>query len=71
MSTQYTKDFKRDAVTYWREHKELGVNKCAKNLGVSKSALSTWKKLYEQKNGSVPTRGRGHYESDEAKEIAR
>ncbi len=80
MSTQYTEDFKRDAVTYWKEHpelgiskcaKNLGVSKCAKNLGVSKSALSTWAKMYEQNNGAVPTRGRGNYESDEAKEIAR
>ena len=27
--------------------------------------------MYEQNNGAVPTRGRGNYESDEAKEIAR
>ena len=71
MSTQYTEDFKRDAVIYWKEHPELGIGKCAKNLGISKSALSIWAKKYEQNNGSVPTRGRGNYESDDAKEIAR
>lgn len=71
MSTQYTEDFKRDAVRYWKDHSELGINKCAKNLGISKSALSTWTKKYEENNGTVPTRGRGNYESDEAKEIAR
>ena len=71
MSTQYTEDFKRDAVTYWKEHQELGISKCAKNLGIGKSTLSTWVKIFEQNNGSVPTRGRGNYESDEAKEIAR
>ena len=71
MSTQYTEEFKRDAVIYCKEHPELGITKCAKNLGISKSALSTWVKIYEQNNGTVPTRGRGNYESDEAKEIAR
>ena len=71
MSTQYTEEFKKDAVRYWQEHPELGMTKCAKNLGVSKSALSTWGKIYNENEGSIPTRGRGNYESDEAKEIAR
>lgn len=44
---------------------------CAKNLGISKSALSTWGKSYDENKGTFPTRGRGNYESDEAKEIAR
>ena len=44
MATQYTEEFKKDAVRYWQEHKELGINACAKNLGISKSALSTWRK---------------------------
>ena len=46
MATQYTEEFKKDAVRYWQEHKELGINACAKNPGISKSALSTWRKLY-------------------------
>lgn len=71
MSTQYTEDFKRDAVQYWREHPELGINKCANNLGISKTSLSVWAKAYDNNNGTVPTRGRGNFESDEAKEIAR
>ena len=71
MATQYTEEFKKDAVRYWKEHPELGINKCAKNLGISKSALSTWGKAYDENAGSVPTRGRGNYESDEAKENAR
>ena len=71
MSTQYTEEFKKDAVRYWREHPELGMTKCAKNLGISKSALSTWGKLYNENDGSIPTRGCGNYGSDEAKEIAR
>lgn len=71
MANQYSKEFKENAVRYWKEHPELGINKCAKNLGVSKSALSTWKKNYFENSGEIPTRGRGNYESDEAKEIAR
>lgn len=71
MAKQYTEDFKKDAVRYWKEHPEIGINKCAKNLGISKSALSTWGKIYEENEGAVPTRGRGNYESDEAKENAR
>lgn len=47
MAKQYTEEFKKDAVKYWLEHQEQGINKCAKNLGVSKSALSTWKSAYE------------------------
>jgi transposase len=71
MARQYTKEFKEDAVRYWREHPELGIGNCAKNLGISKSALSTWGKAFEENEGAVPTRGRGNYESEEAKEIAR
>lgn len=71
MAKQYTQQFKEDAVKYWKEHPELGIGKCAKNLGISKSALSTWCKAYENNEGNVPTRGRGNFESDEAKENAR
>ena len=42
-----------------------------KDLGISKSTLSTWRKLYESNEGNIPTRGRGNYESDAAKENAR
>ncbi|MGN0305776.1 MAG: hypothetical protein ACI4D2_06430 [Lachnospiraceae bacterium] len=62
MATQYTEEFKKDAVRYWKEHSELGI---------SKSTWSTWGKAYDENEGAVPTRGRGNYESDEAKEIAR
>lgn len=71
MAKQYTEEFKKDAVRYWEEHKDIGITACAKNLGVSKSALSTWRKLYENNSGSIPTRGRGNFESDAAKENAR
>lgn len=71
MAIQYTEQFKQDAVRYWKEHPEMGIEKCAKNLGISKSALSNWGKVFDDNEGTVPTRGRGNFESDEAKEIAR
>ena len=54
MATQYSEEFKKDAVKYWEEHKDLGINACAKNLGISKSTLSTWRKLYESNEGNIP-----------------
>ncbi|RCX14368.1 transposase [Anaerobacterium chartisolvens] len=71
MSVQYTQDFKEDAVSYYHGHRELGMNGCAKNLGISKSALSNWVNAAKEHQGEVPTRGSGNYSSDEAKEIAR
>ena len=49
-----TQKFKNDAVRYWKEHPELGIAKCAKNLGISKTALSNWRKIYAAKEGTVP-----------------
>ncbi len=40
MDNQYTEDFKKDAVRYWKEHPDLGIAQCAKNLGIDKSTLS-------------------------------
>ena len=48
MAKQYTEEFKKDAVRYWKEHPELGIAKCAKNLGIGKSTLSHWGKEYEE-----------------------
>lgn len=71
MSRQLTKEFKEDAVRYYLEHKDLGVAVCAKNLGISRTALCNWAKEAKLNNGEVPTRGSGNYQSDEAKENAR
>lgn len=71
MSKQYTKEFKEDAARYYLEHKDLGLMVCAKNLGVSRTALTAWVKESKSNNGEVPTRGSGNYQSDEAKENAR
>ena len=69
--TQYSKQFKEDAVRYRKDHPELTVQKAAENLGISESALKNWMKAARENEDSVPTRGTGNYSSDEAKEIAR
>ena len=69
--TQYSKQFKEDAVRYRKDHPELTVQKAAENLGISESALKNWMKAARENEGSGPTRGTGNYSSDEAKEIAR
>ena len=69
--TQYSKQFKEDAVRYRKDHPELTVQKAAENLGISESALKNWMKAARENEGSVPTRGTGNNSSDEAKEIAR
>lgn len=71
MAVQYTQEFKENAVRYYLEHKELGMKGCAKNLGISKSAMSNWYHAYNHYESQIPTRGSGNYSSDEAKEIAR
>ena len=42
MAKQYSKEFKEDAVKYFNDHPELGSAACAKNLGISKSAMTEW-----------------------------
>jgi len=69
--TQYSQQFKEDAVRYKEEHPDLTIRKAAENLGVSESALKSWVKASKEHEGIVPTRGTGNYSSDEAKEIAR
>lgn len=69
--TNYTQQFKEDAVQYRKDHPELTLRKAAENLGISESALKSWTRLSKENVGTVPTRGSGNYASDEAKEIAR
>ena len=57
MSRQYDKQFKEDEVKYYLEHKELGLKKCAENLGVNKTALSDWERTARDHDGEVPVRG--------------
>ena len=70
-ATQFTQQFKEDAVRYKEDHPESSYEKAAMNLGVSSSALKSWVQASRKNNGSVPTRGSGNYSSDEEKEIAR
>lgn len=70
MAKQHDKQFKLDAVEYYKNHKELGARGCAENLGVGRSTLCKWVKEYED-SGNIKVRGSGNYSSDEQKEIAR
>jgi transposase len=71
MSRQFSKEFKEEAARYYLDHKDLGLNVCAKNLGASRTALSVWVREAKANKGEVPSRGSGNYQSDEAKENAK
>lgn len=70
MAKHYDKQFKLDAVQYYHDHKSLGLQGCATNLGISQQTLSRWQKELRE-TGDIESRGSGNYASDEAKEIAR
>jgi len=71
MMKQHDKQFKEDAVKYYKDHKELGgVRGCAQNLDIGASTLSKWIRESKNENG-IQVRGSGNYSSDEQKEIAR
>ena len=64
MAKHYDKQFKLDAVQYYHDHRDLGLQGCASNLGISQQTLSRWQKELRET-------GSGNYASDEAKKIAR
>ena len=70
MAKHYDKQFKLDAIQYYLNHKDLGLKRCASNLGISQQALSRWKKEL-QSTGNIECRGSGNFSSDEEKEIAK
>ena len=70
MAKHYDRQFKLDAIQYYHDHRELGLQGCASNLGISHQTLSRWQKELRD-NGGIESRGSGNYASDEAKEIAR
>ena len=70
MAKHYDKQFKLDAIQYYHDHRELGLQGCASNLGISHQTLSRWQKELRD-TGDIESRGSGNYASDEAKEIAR
>ena len=68
---QHDKQFKQNAVQYVKEHPDLSLEECAKNLGIGLSTLSRWRQQFEANDGDIPVRGSRNYASDEKKEIAR
>lgn len=70
-SKQHDKQFKLDVVKYRKEHPELTLEQCAKNLGIGVITLSKWLKQFRDHEEDIPVRGSGNYASDEQKEIAR
>ncbi len=70
MKKKYDKQFKIDAVKYVSEHKELSLEACAKNLGISYQSIYRWQKQYNE-DGDITHIVSGNYSSAEAKETAR
>ena len=70
MAKHYDKQFKLDAIEYYLNHKDLGLQGCASNLGISQQTLSRWKKELKE-TGDIECRGSGNFSSDEEKEIAK
>ena len=61
-------------ISYWNNRRICSANGGRPPMAKRQQyydSLKHWKKEYEEHNGSVPTRGSGNFESDEAKEIAR
>lgn len=69
MAKQHEKQFKLDAVQYYEDHKDLGIQGCAGNLGIGYSTLTKWRKELRE-CGDIPVRGSGNYATEEQKEIA-
>ena len=46
--TQHTKQFKRDAIRYRREHPDLTQSKVAKNPGIGLSTLARWESQFRK-----------------------
>ena len=70
MAKHSDKQFKIDAVQYYHDHRNLGLQGCASNLGISHQTLSRWQKELRDTR-DIESRGSGNYASDEAKEIVR
>ena len=69
MAKHYDKQFKLDAVQYYYDHRDLGLQGCASNLGISQQTLSRWQKELRE-TGDIECRGSGNYASDEAKAVS-
>ncbi len=70
MAKDYEKQLTLDSVQYYHDHKNLGLQGCATNIGIIQLTLSRW--LNElRETCDIEIRGSANYASDEAKEIAR
>ena len=52
MANKYTDDFKRDAVRYAKEHRDIPYREAARNLGVPYDTLYGW--IRQEKRESNP-----------------
>ncbi|WP_338632978.1 hypothetical protein SOV_35190 [Sporomusa ovata DSM 2662] len=59
MAIHYTQKFKEDAVVYYNDHKDLGVNGCAKNLGISKISIKQMGKCCKRTRWKSTNQGSG------------
>ena len=70
MAKQHDKQFKLDALQCYKNHKDLGIRRCAENFEIGYSPLIKRLK-YFRKSCDIPVCGFGNYAFDEWKEIAR
>lgn len=56
MAKHYDKQFKIDAVQYYHDYRDLGLQGCALNLGISQQSLSRWQKELRE-TGDIENRG--------------
>ena len=47
-NAQFDKEFKTNAVNCLKEHPDLSISECAKNLGIGLSTLFRWKSQYDR-----------------------
>ena len=59
MATQYTEEFKVNAVKYWNDHPDLGIGICAKNLGIVKVLFLTGERPIHLMMARFPQEGEG------------
>jgi transposase len=69
MAKHSDKQFKLDAVQYYHNYRNLGLQGCATNLGISQQSLSCWQKELREIGGGIESYGFGDYASDEVREI--
>lgn len=68
--SQYSEEFKQDAVNYYYSSGK-SMKAAADDLKISQSSLNNWIQSAKSNDGLVNHRGSGNYSSDSEKEIAR